>query len=69
MAEELDVPKVSGEWYDDRDRYLARLRARTAGLVRRHRETIARVGDALFDRKTLSAAEIDALMQAQEERP
>ena len=48
MAERLDVAKASGISHPDVHHFVDRLRARTAGLVRRHREPIARVSEALF---------------------
>jgi ATP-dependent Zn protease len=62
MAEHLDVPKVSGIWDADVERYIARLQARTVALVKRHRKAIARVGLALLSRKTLSADQIELIL-------
>jgi hypothetical protein len=45
----------------DLDRYEARLRAMTRMLVRRHRERIERVADALLT-NTLSAEQLDKLV-------
>lgn len=47
---------------DDWDRWEARLRRHTTALCRRHRATIERVAQALSERKTLSAQELDALV-------
>jgi hypothetical protein len=55
MAEELDHdPADWGRWE-------ARLRRQTRGLIRRHRDRIERVANALLARKKLSAKQIDKL--------
>jgi ATP-dependent Zn protease len=56
MAEQLYRDKISWEKLEPR------LRAMTRMLVRRHRVLIARVADALIDRTTLSAEELDKLV-------
>jgi ATP-dependent Zn protease len=40
------------------------LRDRTRGLIRRHRDKIELVAQALLERKTLTAEEIDILLRA-----
>lgn len=47
---------------DDPDRYEQRLRQMTRMLVRRHREKIERVADALSEHGTLSADALDVLV-------
>jgi len=57
--DEINYPGDGDEaWFD----YLDRLRAKTRGLVRRHRNKIERVAMALQTRKTLTAEEIDSLL-------
>ena len=56
MAEQLYRDEISWEKLEPR------LRAMTRMLVRRHRVLIARVADALIDRTTLSAEELDKLV-------
>ena len=64
MAEDdyARIPKITGDWNTDRDRQIERLRARAAGLVRRHRQPIERVADALLAKRRLSEEEVDALL-------
>jgi ATP-dependent Zn protease len=47
------------------DTYEARLRAKCQGIVRRHRKTIARVAEALLAEGTLTAVEIDTMIETQ----
>jgi hypothetical protein len=57
--DEINYPGDGDEaWFH----YLDRLRAKTRGLVRRHRNKIERVAIALQTRKTLTAEEIDRLL-------
>jgi ATP-dependent Zn protease len=58
MAENL-IDTTSDAWL----RLAARLQGQTVQLVRKHRDKIQRVADALVERRTLSGAEIDALMR------
>ena len=65
MAEAgANVPKRTGAWEADRDRHIERLRVRAARLVRRHRQSIAKVAAALSERGTLTAEEIDSLLHS-----
>ena len=56
MASELDIPNGNWECYE------MRIRAQTRRLVRRHRLRIERVAQALLERGTLEADEIDAII-------
>jgi hypothetical protein len=62
MMESLTIPGHQEDGDGSWERYEARLRARARGLVRRHREKIERVADALVARDTLTAEQIDAVM-------
>ena len=50
-------------WSDEKkERYEQRLRSKTRGLVRRHRQSVERVAKALLKHGTLQADEIDELI-------
>jgi ATP-dependent Zn protease len=49
---------------DPEQKKLRQLRRQTGWLVRKHREKIQRMADALMKRRTLSADEIDSLFKA-----
>jgi len=53
---ELNIP--NGDW----ERYEVRIRAQTRRLIRRHRLRIERVAQALLERGTLEADEIEAII-------
>jgi hypothetical protein len=49
-------------WSEAWDRWAARLRRQTVRIIRRHRDNVERVAEALLERKTLQGHEIDALI-------
>ena len=48
---------------DDWPKFEARLRAQTRRLIRRHRQSILRVAEALIERGTLQANELESLIR------
>jgi ATP-dependent Zn protease len=63
MSRWLDIPGYEEDGDGSVERFEARLRARTRGLVRRHRDKIERVAATLLARRTLTAEQVEALMQ------
>jgi hypothetical protein len=59
----LCTMEMSDVALDPDQRLMQGLRRQMARLVRKHRDKILRVGAALVERRTLSGAEIDALMR------
>jgi hypothetical protein len=59
MMSELPIPGMREEGDGSWERYEARLRARTLGLVRRHRRKIERAAEVLLFRETLTAKDIE----------
>jgi hypothetical protein len=57
MLEEIKIPG------GDIDRYQSRLRAKTRGLVRRHRHKIEKVAEELLKRRVIQGPEIDAIIK------
>ena len=54
---EIEIP------LDDWPKFEARLRAQTRRLIRRHRQSILRVAEALIERGTLQANEVESLIR------
>lgn len=64
MAEQIPIPGAEDDLAAAWSRYEARLRRQARRLVRRHRERIERVAEALLKHGRLEAAELDALVKA-----
>jgi ATP-dependent Zn protease len=60
---EVDRSVTEADAPDDPERFLNRLRARTAGLVKRHREPIEKVAQALLRSGGRSARQIDRIVR------
>jgi hypothetical protein len=67
--DEAEPPAVCSGPDENRDRFEARLRTRTRGLVRRHRGLIELVAKALLERKKLSGRQIDAIVKTRVRLP
>lgn len=63
MLADIGWPKSTGDDDTDFDRYVERLKDRTRGLVRRHRDTIAHVASELLEHDTLEGEEIDSILR------
>jgi ATP-dependent Zn protease len=57
------------EPWGDPDRFKTRLRGKTRRLVRRHRQSIERIADALLSRSVLTRDAVEAIMARQPDRP
>jgi len=53
------------EPWGDPDRFKTRLRAKTRGLVRRHRQSIERIAQALLSKSVLTQDAVEAIMAQQ----
>jgi ATP-dependent Zn protease len=63
MSRWLHIPGYDEDRDGSAERFEARLRARTRGLVRRHRGKIERIAAALLVRRTLTAEEVEAVLR------
>lgn len=61
--DDAEPPAVCSDWEEARDRFAARLRARTRALVHRHRAAIEAVASALLQHRTLDAEQIDGIVR------
>jgi ATP-dependent Zn protease len=63
MSRWLHIPGYEEDGDGSAERFEARLRTKTSGLVRRHRDKIERVAAALLARRTLTAEQVEAAMR------
>ena len=63
MMMSLHIPGYEEDGDGSAERFEARLRAKTRGLVHRHRDKIERVAAALLVQRTLTAEQVEAVMQ------
>jgi ATP-dependent Zn protease len=63
MSRWLNIPGCEKGGDRSAEHFETRLRARTRGLVRRHRDKIERVAAALLSQRTLTAEQVEALMR------
>jgi len=63
MSRWLHIPRYEEDGDGSVERFEAKLRARTRGLVRRHRDKIERVAAALLAQRTLTAEEVETVMR------
>jgi hypothetical protein len=64
--DEVEIARLleDAEPWGDTDRFKTRLRGKTRGLIRRHRQSIERVARTLLDRGALAPGAVDALLVA-----